>query len=82
MSRRSNKDLLQNHPASGWVTLPINLRASQYEALSRFADEMGMSTSRTARRILAEFLAVVENDQGGDGEAETSGAAAESCSAD
>jgi hypothetical protein len=82
MSQHYKNNHLKNNHSSGWVTLPINLRISQYEALSRFADEMGMTTSRTTRRILSEFLSVVENENGADRVPERSGVHAESCSVD
>ena len=62
------KGLFKGGHSSEWITLPINLRSSQYEALSRLADEMGVSTSRVTRRILAEFLAELEHDHERDGE--------------
>jgi hypothetical protein len=52
MFRRFTQDLSKE-----WVTVPVNLRASQYEELSSLADSLGISTSRIARRILAQFLA-------------------------
>ncbi len=42
--------------------MTVNLRKSQYEALSRLAEELGMSPSRATRRILESFLAEVDAD--------------------
>jgi len=61
MAGRSLKDLLKGSGSSEWVTLSVNLRRSQYELLSRIADELGMTPSRATRRILAVFL-----DESGD----------------
>ena len=54
------KNLKRSGRSSDWVTLPVNLRTSQYEALSRFADELGISVSRATRRLVAACLEELE----------------------
>ena len=60
MAWRSFRDLFKGNHSSEWVTLHVNLRMSQYEALSRLADELGITQSRATRRILASFLAELD----------------------
>ena len=57
MPFRSNKENPRDTPSNGWVTVKVNLRTSQYEALRELADELGLSPSRVTRRVLAQFLA-------------------------
>jgi len=56
------KKLSVDNNSLGWVKMSVNLRVSQYEALTSLADETGISTSRATRRILARFLAELDDD--------------------
>ena len=58
------KGLFRKTRSNEWVTIEVNLRRSQYELLSRLADELDISTSRVTRRILEQFLA--ESSQAND----------------
>ncbi len=51
------KGLFRKTRSNEWVTIEVNLQRSQYELLSRLADELDISTSRVTRLILAQFLA-------------------------
>lgn len=56
------KGFLRADDSGRWVTIKVNLRRSQYEMLARISDELGMSTSRVTRRIVAQFLSDAESD--------------------
>ena len=66
MPFRTKKDSSEPKRGSGWVTVKVNLRAAQYESLRALADELGLSTSRVTRRVLAQFLANREADREAD----------------
>jgi hypothetical protein len=63
MPGASSIDLSKGERSSEWMTMPVNLRKSQYAALSRLAEELGMSPSRATRRILESFLAELDADR-------------------
>jgi hypothetical protein len=61
------KKLCVDNNSHGWVKMSVNLRVSQYDALAGLADELGISRSRVTRRILARFLAELDDDYEPDG---------------
>ena len=62
MAIRSLRSILEAERSGKWVSTTINLRASQYEALAQLADQFGISTSRAARRIIASYLADLDEE--------------------
>jgi hypothetical protein len=63
MAASSIKNLLKSNHSSEWLTLSVNLRVSQYEALARLANEFGISPSRATRRIVDSFLSELEGER-------------------
>jgi hypothetical protein len=63
MPGTSSIDLSKGKQSSDWMTMTVNLKKSQYEALCRLAEELGMSPSRATRRILRSFLAELDADR-------------------